>query len=131
MLAPLAMLDGSMVDRETMRRTLHKIVENWDWNNTWGWDFPLMAMTAARLGERETAIKLLLMDQSKNRYLVNGHNAQLGPTLPLYLPGNGGLLYATALMAAGWDGAPAGEHAPGFPDDGSWVVRWEGLKQAP
>ena len=131
MLAPLGMLDGSRVDRETMRRTLHKVMADWDWNNTWGWDYPMMAMTAARLGEGETAINLLLLDQSKNRYLVNGHNPQLGPTLPLYLPGNGGLLYATALMAAGWEGAPAGKHAPGFPDDGNWVVKWEGLKQAP
>lgn len=105
-------------------------MKNWDWDNTWGWDYPMMAMTAARLGEGETAIRALLMDKGKNRYLANGHNPQ-GPALPLYLPGNGGLLYATALMAAGWDGAPAGKPAPGFPDDGSWVVRWEGLEKAP
>ncbi len=107
MLAPLGMLDGGMVDRETMRRTLHQVMENWDWNNTWGWDYPLMAMTAARLGEGEMAVKALLMDKNKNHYLANGHNPQSGPTLPLYLPGNGGLLYAAAMMAAGWDGAPA------------------------
>ncbi|MEY4918370.1 MAG: hypothetical protein RL616_2283, partial [Verrucomicrobiota bacterium] len=86
---------------------------------------------AARLGEGEMAIQALLMNKPKNTYLVNGHNPQGGPTLPLYLPGNGGVLYATALMAAGWDGAPVGRHAPGFPDDGNWVVRWEGLKKAP
>ena len=127
----IAVVDSCMVDRETMRRTLHRMMANWDWNNTWGWDYPLMAMTAARLGEGETAIEALLLDQSKNHYLANGHNPQGGQTLPLYLPGNGGLLYATALMAAGWDGAPAGKHAPGFPDDGNWVVKWEGLKKAP
>ena len=131
MLAPLGMLDGSLVDRETMRRTLHQVLADWDWNNTWGWDYPLIAMTAARLGEGETAVQALLMDKPKNHYLANGHNPQLGPTLPLYLPGNGGLLYAVALMAAGWDGAPAGKPAPGFPDDGNWVVKWEGLKPAP
>ena len=38
---------------------------------------------------------------------------------------------ATAMMAAGWDGAPAGKNAPGFPDDGNWVVKWEGLNPAP
>jgi hypothetical protein len=130
MLAPLGMLDGSLVDRETMRRTLHQVMKNWDWDNTWGWDYPMIAMTAARLGEGEMAIQALLMDKSKNHYLANGHNPQ-GPALPLYLPGNGGLLYATAMMAAGWDGAPEGKHAPGFPDDGNWVVKWEGLKKAP
>jgi hypothetical protein len=48
-----------------------------------------------------------------------------------YFPANGGLLYAIALMAAGWDGAP-NIPAPGFPNDGvSWKVRYEGLNKAP
>ncbi|HEX4266013.1 MAG TPA: glycoside hydrolase family 65 [Verrucomicrobiae bacterium] len=130
MLAPLGILDGEGVDRETMRRTLGRVLEHWDWNNTWGWDYPMMAMTAARLGEGENAIDALLMDKPKNAYLPNGHNPQMSGVLPLYLPGNGGLLYATALMAAGWDGAPS-RNAPGFPDNGQWTVRWEGLKPAP
>jgi len=50
--------------------------------------------------------------------------------LTIYLPANGGLLYATALMAAGWDGAPE-RNAPGFPDNGQWNVRWENLRPAP
>jgi protein-glucosylgalactosylhydroxylysine glucosidase len=39
-------------------------------------------------------------------------------------------LYAVALMAAGWDGAPS-RPAPGFPADGRWSVRSEGLVRAP
>ncbi len=46
-----------------------------------------------------------------------------------YFPSNGAFLYALALMAAGWDGAPE-RPAPGFPDDGSWTVRTEGLQRA-
>jgi hypothetical protein len=65
------------------------------------------------------------MDTEKNRYLPNGHNWQR-KNLPCYLPGNGGLLYAVAMMAAGWQGAPTSS-APGFPPDGSWTVRWERL----
>ena len=34
-----------------------------------------------------------------------------------------------AVMAAGWDGEPG--LAPGFPHDGSWQVRTEGLLRAP
>jgi hypothetical protein len=86
-------------------------------------------MTAARLGEPERAIDALLLDTPKNHYGINGHNHQR-PGLTIYLPGNGGILYATAMMAAGWDGAPAG-NAPGFPQNGKWKVRWEGLKKAP
>jgi len=33
------------------------------------------------------------------------------------------------MVAAGWDGGPD-EDAPGFPDDGSWVLRYEGLMKA-
>ena len=123
------MLDGAMVDAGIMRATLRRVMKDWDWKNTWGWDYPMMAMTAARLGENEAAIAALLMPETKNTYLANGHNFQ-GHGLPLYLPGNGGLLYAVAMMAAGWDGAPK-RHAPGFPDDGTWSVRWEGLRIAP
>jgi hypothetical protein len=126
MLAALGMLAGDGVERETMRRTLKKVMKEWRWDETWGWDYPLTAMTAARLGETATAIDALLMPVEKNRYHANGHNWQR-QNLPCYLPGNGGLLYAAALMAAGWRGAPRGIHAPGFPADGSWVVRWEGL----
>lgn len=125
MLAALGVLSGEMVDKETMRRTLKKVMEVWDWPSTWGWDYPMAAMTAARLGETKTAIDVLLIDTPKNRYSTNGHNYQR-PNLPLYLPGNGGLLYAIALMAAGWKGAPK-THAPGFPNDGSWTVRVEGF----
>lgn len=125
MLAALGVLRGEMVDRETMRRTLKKVMDVWDWPSTWGWDYPMVAMTAARLGEPATAIDALLMDTPKNRYSVNGHNYQR-PNLPLYLPGNGGLLYAIALMANGWKGAPA-RKSPGFPSDGSWTVRSEGF----
>jgi hypothetical protein len=126
MLAALGMLPGSRADRETMRRTLHKVLATWRWQDTWGWDYPMVAMCAARLGEPEAAVDALLMETAKNTWLPNGHNWQR-PTLPLYLPGNGGLLAAVAMMASGWDGAPHA-HAPGFPA-GSWRVRWEGLSR--
>lgn len=119
---------GPAIDRETMGRTFEWIWEHWDWADTWGWDYPMVAMSAARLGRPDRAIDALLRDTPKNVYRKNGHNHQR-PGLTIYLPGNGGLLYATAMMAAGWDGAPD-RHAPGFPAAG-WVVRWEGLRRAP
>ncbi len=125
MLAAYGVLDGARVDRETMRRTLFKAIKEWQWNETWGWDYPMTAMTAARLGESKIAVDALLMETAKNRYLPNGHNYQR-PNLPLYLPGNGGLLYAVALMAAGWKNA-AKQHAPGFPQDGSWQIKVENM----
>jgi hypothetical protein len=125
MLAAYGVLPGDGVERETMRRTLSKVWKEWQWDETWGWDYPMTALTAARLGDGATAVSALLLETAKNRYLPNGHNYQR-PNLPCYLPGNGGLLYAVALMAGGWRGAPRA-HAPGFPSDGSWNVRHEGL----
>jgi hypothetical protein len=123
------MLPGRGIDRGVMTGTFDWIWANWDWPTTWGWDYPMMAMTAARLGKPGLAVDALLMDTPKNVYRANGHNHQR-PGLTIYLPGNGGLLYAVAMMAAGWDGAPEGD-APGFPQDGRWRVRWEGLRRAP
>ncbi|HYQ67795.1 hypothetical protein [Actinophytocola sp.] len=113
-----------LVDPAVLRATLDDVLADWDWPGTWGWDYPALAMTATRLGE--PAVDLLLRDSPKNVYLHNGHNRQTD-ALPVYLPGNGGLLAALALMAAGWDGGP---ECPGFPRDG-WSVRHEGFVRAP
>ena len=115
------------VDFETARRTVRKVWETWTWNRVWGWDCPWMAMAAARTSQPQMAVEALLKDSNHNQYDARGINA--GGPCP-YLPGNGGLLYAVAMMAAGWDGAPQ-RNAPGFPSDGSWTVKWEGLKPAP
>ncbi len=131
MLAALGMLPKTpLISEDAMLGTFDEVSKRWDWKSTWGWDYPLMAMTAARLGQPAKAVDALLMDAPKNHYLLNGHNFQVASFLPLYLPGNGGLLYATAMMAAGWDGCPQVQ-APGFPQDGRWRLRWEGIRPAP
>ena len=116
------------VDMEKMKKTKQWIWKNWKWETSWGWDYPMMAMCAARMGEPQNAVDALLMHQQKNTYLVSGHNYQ-DARLRLYLPGNGGLLMAVGMMCAGWDGAT--HPNPGFPKDGNWNVRWEGLKPLP
>jgi len=128
-LGALGMLPLSkMVDQKIMLNTFNLVWTTWSWKETWGWDFPMTAMTATRLGLPEKAIDALLMDIQTNTYLVNGHNYQ-DDRLRLYLPGNGGLLAAVAMMCAGYDGAK--EINPGIPKNGKWKVRWEGLKKMP
>lgn len=119
---------NKLIREDYMKNTLHWIWDNWNWGKTWGWDYPMTAMNAARMGEPEKAVGALLMDKRTNTYLVNGHNYQDG-RLRVYLPGNGGLLTAIAMMCAGWDGCETTN--PGFPKDGTWNVRWEGLKPLP
>ncbi|MDR3707698.1 MAG: hypothetical protein P4L33_05320 [Capsulimonadaceae bacterium] len=88
-----------LIDAEIMNRTYNDVLNNWKWQSTWGWDYPVLAMTATRLGRLDDAFDALLMNAPKNRYLPNGHNFQVDDTLPLYLPGNGGILAAVAMMA--------------------------------
>ena len=115
-----------LVNDKVMTKTLDWIWDNWNWDETWGWDFPMVAMTCARLGLADRAVDALLMPKRTNTYLVNGHNYQ-DKRLRVYMPGNGGLLTAVAMMCAGWDGAEG--RNPGFPS--SWDVRWEGLLPMP
>jgi hypothetical protein len=117
-----------LYDTAKMTTTLNWVMENWNWQTTWGWDYGMVAMCAARLGQPETALKALLIDTQKNTYLKNGHNFQTSDRLRIYLPGNGALLTAIAMMCAGWDGC-RDSHNPGFPHDGTWNVRWEGLRR--
>jgi hypothetical protein len=112
------------LDPETMRNSLNKIWEKWHWDDTWGWDFPMTAMTATRLNMPEKAVDALLMPVRTNTYLKNGHNFQ-DSRLRLYLPGNGGFLSALALMAEGSVEHPVKNL--GFPKD--WKVISEGLKK--
>ena len=117
-----------LYNEEKMKNTIDWVMENWNWQTTWGWDYGMMAMAAARLGKTETALNALLIDTQKNTYLKNGHNFQTSDRLRIYLPGNGALLTAVAMMCAGWDGCKEPLN-PGFPKDGRWEVRWEGLQR--
>jgi hypothetical protein len=111
--------DVGLIDPDTMRATYRDVLADWDWTSTWGWDYPMMAMTATRLGEPGWAVDALLDKTAKNTMLPNGHYFQVD-SLPLYLPGNGGLLAAVALMARRQQ-----ETGDGFP--AAWTVEVEGF----
>ena len=115
-------------DNVAVHKTMDWVMKNWNFQTTWGWDYGMMAMAAARIGDTKTALDALLIDTQKNTYLKNGHNFQTADRLRLYLPGNGALLTAVAMMCAGWDGCKEVLN-PGFPKDGTWNVRWEGLRR--
>jgi hypothetical protein len=107
-----------MVDRVILGNSLDTIMKKWNWKTTWGWDFPMLAMSAASIGRADQAMDFLLMDAPKNRYLLNGHNYQ-DARLSIYLPGNGGLLTVVAKMCV----------SKQFPRNGKWKVKWENLNE--
>lgn len=85
----------------------------------------MLAMSAARNGDADRAVDWLL----DPLFIFDDVGMPVGgvrvPTP--YFPGSGGLLYAVALMAGGWDGSEG--VAPGFPKDG-WNVHVEGISKA-
>jgi protein-glucosylgalactosylhydroxylysine glucosidase len=115
-----------LLDTLIMQHTFKLVLNIWNWNNTWGWDFPMTAMTATRLGLPDEAMDALLMPVKTNTWLPNGHNYQ-DDRLRLYLPGNGGLLTAIAVMCAGYDGC--NRLQPGIPKNPAWKLKWEGLRK--
>lgn len=116
------MLPGDGVDIEIFQRTLEKVCKEWQFNRIWGWDFPMMAMAAARTGRSTLAIDLLMHPSSGFQF--DEHGLATGGPYP-YFPSNGALLTAVAMMCSGWDGSQG--DAPGFPKDGSWSIRYEGF----
>lgn len=116
------MLPGDGVDKDTFTRTLNKVISTWDFNRTWGWDFPMVAMAAARSGNQSLAIDMLL--HKSHGFRFDEHGLCTGGPFP-YFPANGGLLTAIAMMCGGWDGAEG--ECPGFPTDGNWSVQAEGF----
>ncbi|HVS69762.1 MAG TPA: twin-arginine translocation signal domain-containing protein [Phycisphaerae bacterium] len=119
----LGVLRGDGIDPAVMQATVRKVHDVWQWDRVWGWDFPVMAMCAARSGLPDLAVEMLLKKSTMNGYLANGGNFQR-PNLPAYYPGNGGLLLATGMMAGGWGD---GGTRRGFPQGGGWNVRTEGF----
>jgi hypothetical protein len=133
------LIGSDRVDRAAMARTLAATDANWDWARTWGWDPPMVAMTAARLGDREAAVGWLLRDLPNYRWGATGMTQRFdifgapGPDgrpprlADSYFPSNGALLLAVGMMAAGWTGSTG--PTPGFPVN--WHVRAEGLNPLP
>ena len=111
--------DTEVIDEQAMGLTLDSVWRDWDLQTSWGWDYPVISMTAARLGDIKRSLEALLLPSPKNQFLTNGHNPQIPGFLTLYLPANGGLLAAVAhLVTAIARGAelPDGWHveAEGF-----------------
>ncbi|KAI0659070.1 Six-hairpin glycosidase-like protein [Cubamyces menziesii] len=113
------------VSVDMAKATAEKVWASWNISNCWGWDFPMLAMSAARNGETEKAIEWLLHPLFEFDDVGMPVGGVRVPTP--YFPGSGALLYAVAMMAEGWDGS-AGD-APGFPRQG-WEVRTEGMSKA-
>ena len=105
-----------------MQNTRDRVYETWNFTYSYGWDFPLLAMNAARLGDADKAVEWLLDDNFQfddAGYPIGGSRV---PTP--YFPGSASLLWAVAMLAGGWDGAEGGHWPAG------WQVDAEGFAPA-
>ncbi|KAI5925895.1 Six-hairpin glycosidase-like protein [Camillea tinctor] len=109
------------VDPEVARRTADRVQQVWDADDVRGWGRPALAIGATRNGEPARALEWMT---DFDRWAFD----DAGGTPPPFMPGNAGFLYAIAYMVTGWQGSEG--DTPGFPNDGSWVVKHEGLLQA-
>jgi len=106
---------GPPLNMTVVRNTAAKIKQAWALDQSYGWDFSLLAMNALRLGDADQAIEYLLhpaFEFDDAGYPVGGSRVATP-----YFPNSASLLLALAMMAGGWDGAPG----PHFPK------RWEGV----
>ncbi|OJD28927.1 six-hairpin glycosidase-like protein [Diplodia corticola] len=100
------------IDLAVFKATVERVYQTWNFSLSYGWDFPLLAMTALRGGDAETAIRWLLDEN----FAFDDVGMPLGGSrVPTpYFPASGGLMIVVAMLAAGWEG-----------DEGSkWPNSW-------
>ena len=100
---------------------------DWHWPSTWGWDYPVMAMTATRLGRPGMAVASLLLGCAEEPLPPNGHNAQTA--LPAALPAGQRRAARRGRPHGGGLGDSVATTPPGFP--AQWGARAEGVLPMP
>ncbi|GKT57340.1 six-hairpin glycosidase-like protein [Colletotrichum tofieldiae] len=110
---------GPALNRTVLENTAARIWELWDLDESFGWDFPMLAMNSLRLGDAPRAVEYLLHPT----FQFDDAGYPLGGTrVPTpYFPSSSSLLLAMAMMAGGWDG----EEGQRFPE--GWDVVVEGF----
>jgi hypothetical protein len=91
------------------RNTVANVYRTWNASASAGWELPLLAMTAARMGDADRAVGLLLSGgfRSDDSGLPVGDSRAPSPRLS----SSGGLLMVVAMLASGWSEIP-GKHWP-------------------
>jgi hypothetical protein len=110
---------GPSLNMTVVRNTAAKIKERWALEESYGWDFAVLAMNALRLGDVNGALEYLL--HPKFEFDDAGYPLGGNRVATPYFPNSAGLLVALAMMAGGWDGSE-GAH---FPKE--WDVKVEGF----
>ncbi|PQE21949.1 Six-hairpin glycosidase protein [Rutstroemia sp. NJR-2017a WRK4] len=109
---------GPALNMTCVRNTAEKVRRLWNWDNLYGWDWPLLAMNQLRLGNVNQAVEYLL-DPAFSFDDAGYPESNRVPTP--YFPGASAFMLAMAMMAGGW----VDEVGPHFPEE--WIVKVEGF----
>ena len=110
---------GPPLNMTVLENTARNIKALWALDQSYGWDFSMLAMNVLRLGNADQAVAYLLdpgFEFDDAGYPLGGSRVATP-----YLPDGASLLLATAMMAGGWDGS----EGPHFPD--GWDVAVDGF----
>ncbi|KAF2201710.1 hypothetical protein GQ43DRAFT_455576 [Delitschia confertaspora ATCC 74209] len=111
--------DPQRLSLPTFQATLEKVYETWNFTYSYGWNFPLLAMAAARTGGADKAVDWLLTPSfvlDEVDMPVNGARVATP-----YFPASSGLLLAVGMISGGWDRL----EGPVWPK--KWDVRGKGF----
>ncbi|KAL0264208.1 hypothetical protein SLS55_000155 [Diplodia seriata] len=109
------------IDPAIFNATVERVYQTWNFSFSYGWDFPLLAMTALRSGDAETAVRWLL---DENFAFDDVGMPVGGSRVPTpYFPASGGLLIVVAMLAAGWEGGEGSKWPDAWSDARSEAFR--------
>jgi hypothetical protein len=112
-------LSGPELNLTIVKNTAERVLKLWDLDQSFGWDFPMLAMNDLRLGNVDLAVDYLLHPTFK---FDDAGYPMGGTRVPTpYFPSSSSFLLAVAMMAGGWDGSE-GMH---FPE--GWTAVAEGF----
>lgn len=115
-------MSGPPLNMTIVRNTADHILKYWALEDSYGWDFSMLAMNSLRLGDTDQALAYLLhpiFQFDDAGYPVGGVRV---PTP--YFPNGASFLLTVAMMGGGWQESP-GAH---FPE--GWDVKVEGFVPA-
>ncbi|KAH8430674.1 uncharacterized protein LDX57_008336 [Aspergillus melleus] len=121
LLPPLAVVNMTIAEA-----TAAQVARTWNFTDCWGWDFPMLAMNAARLGNVDAAVRYLVHPN----FQFDDVGMPVGPmrNVPTpYFPSSAGLLLAAGMFAGGWENANDTilRTTPAFPAE--WNAMAEGF----
>ncbi|TGO67197.1 hypothetical protein BELL_0906g00020 [Botrytis elliptica] len=100
---------GPALNMTCVRNAAEKVLKQWNWDNLYGWDWPLLAMNQLRLGNVNQAMAYLL-DPAFSFDDTGYPESNRVPTP--YFPGASAFMLAMAMIAGGWNN----EVRPHFPE---------------